>query len=195
MKNILAILVLGLSFNSFANDLMVLNLKDISHKTKALGEIKVKLNSIDATIESVEKSTITVFSKGSFNLIIDANQIQYVVNSTDAGYRANSLIEEQVKAISATQSKHTLGTLGLVGEKSKNELKAATKEDAKNLIQNRIHDLIQKKASEYVASLNQNTNASIAGSVIENVKLYCDEGLKETTCMGTFKYSTIIKIQ
>ena len=195
MKNILAISVLAFSLNTFANDLVAINVKDISLKAKQIGNIKVKLNGIDATIESVEKSTVTVFSKGSFNLIMDANQIQYVISSTDAGFRKNALSDNQENAIAQTKNKNTLGTLGLISEKNKEQIKIATKEDAKNLIQNRVHALIQKKTNDYVNELNANTNAVVAGSVIDDVRLYCDENLKETTCMGIYKYSTIIKLQ
>lgn len=193
MKNVLSILVLALSFNSFASDLAVLNLKDISSKPQSIGEIKVKLNATDLVIESVEKSSVTVFSKGSFNLIIDSNQIQYSLSSTDSGFRKNALSEAQAKSLENVQSKYTLGTLGLVSEKTKVEMRNASKEDAKNVIQNKVHDLIQNKTRQYVDHING--NAYVAGSVVENIKLYCDEGLKETTCMGTFKYSTIIKLQ
>lgn len=195
MKNILAILILVFSFNTFANDLVALNVKDISFKAKKIGNIKVKLNGIDATIESVEKSTITIFSKGSFNLIMDANQIQYVISSTDSGFRKNALSENQENSIAQTKNKNTLGTLGLISEKNKEQIKIATKEDAKNLIQNRVHTLIQKKTGDYLNRLNENANAIVAGSIIDDIKLYCDENLKETTCMGVYKYSTIIKLQ
>ena len=107
MKNILAISILAFSLNTFANDLVAINVKDISLKAKQIGNIKVKLNGIDATIESVEKSTVTVFSKGSFNLIMDANQIQYVISSTDAGFRKNALSDNQENAIAKTKNKIT----------------------------------------------------------------------------------------